>query len=140
MKLAWDAFTFTSGGAAASHVIYRGATSVGPWTNVTLVGGNVLSGNTFIDNNVTNEITYYYKVHPVLGGELTPTVEFDQVIKVYVPPKNMVLVHRWMANREVCTNLMGKTWPTDFDRANNYRCNYAWGRSSAVSGCADFDC
>lgn len=137
VKLAWDAFTFSGGGVSTSHKIYRATVSGGPYTDITTAGSNVLSGYTFIDNGVSNETTYYYKVHPVQGVEITPGAAVDTEIKVYVPPQNMVLMHRWIANRETCVNLLGKTWPTDFDRANNYRCNYVWGRSSAVAGCPD---
>jgi hypothetical protein len=48
------------------------------------------------------------------------TVSSDTEIKILVPPVNMSLVHRWIANWEMCTHLLGRS----SDRNNNYRCPY----------------
>jgi|GEM_PF-1091683 len=48
-----------------------------------------------------------------------------QELRIVAPPANMALVHRWVANQEMC-GLLGRT----VDKNNNYRCNYSgWGRS-----------
>jgi hypothetical protein len=78
--------------------------------------------------------TYYYKIKPVLSGlEVEPTPVNDSVIQVYVPPQNMSLIHRWIANREACTTLLGLTYSTGVNRNSNYSCSYAWGGSGATA-------
>lgn len=65
---------------------------------------------------------YWYKVEPVINGQLAPiagAAPKDYVIKVIVPPNNMALVHRWIGNKMMCER-MGKV-P---DRDNQYRCDY----------------
>lgn len=68
---------------------------------------------------------YYYKIIPVFNGtELTyerNATNPQNIIKVTLPPPNMGLVHRLMANRQTCMEL-GKTHETDIK--NYYRCDY----------------
>lgn len=67
---------------------------------------------------------YFYKIVPVYDGK---ELKFDgggsglgpNVVRVTLPPPNMALVHRKMANRTMCEEL-GKTIETD----NNYVCAY----------------
>jgi len=63
---------------------------------------------------------YHYKIVPYFDGKaLTYASSNKHIIKVTLPPPNMALVHRWMANRNRCMEL-GKT-P---DISNNYTCPY----------------
>ncbi len=72
----------------------------------------------FTDGAVASGTTYYYQMAPVVSGiVVVPNSASDKEIKIVVPPPNMALVHRWVANREMC-GLMAKA----IDRANNYRC------------------
>ncbi|MDD0854246.1 fibronectin type III domain-containing protein [Halobacteriovorax sp. GB3] len=68
------------------------------------------------NTNVNRARTYYYKVVPVFNNtELTyerETTNPQHIIKVVLPPENMALVKRFMANRQVCREL-GKTIDTD---------------------------
>ncbi len=64
---------------------------------------------------------YWYKVEAYINGikvdfETTPP---DGVVKIIVPPNNMGLMHRWMANKDFCDAI--KRSP---QRNQNYRCAY----------------
>lgn len=79
----------------------------------------------FIDYTVSAEAevtkTYWYLVVAVVGNKAVPwaTVPVDARVEVPVPPNNMALVHRWMANKNICKSLF-KT-PI---REKNYKCLY----------------
>ena len=63
---------------------------------------------------------YFYKIVPVFNNqELTHVSPDHHIVKITLPPPNMALVHRWMANRGRCLE-MGKT-P---NIGNNYSCSY----------------
>lgn len=118
ITIGWNAFTIT-GGAVDIWNVYR-ATSQGSEDFGAPLASGIASGTrTYTDNTVVAGTTYYYVVRPVVNTYVVPTTEADTEIKVVVPPDNMVLVHRWIANQEMCT-LMGKA----IDRTNNYRCEF----------------
>lgn len=64
---------------------------------------------------------YWYKVEAVLNNLNVPyeTTPPDGVIKVILPPDNMALMHRWMANRDICSKMN-----LPVIRSENYRCLY----------------
>jgi hypothetical protein len=67
---------------------------------------------------------YWYKVVPVFKGKELDYTDSTQIdphneIKITLPPANMALIHRSMANRNLCSE-MGKT----LDKDNHYRCDY----------------
>jgi hypothetical protein len=64
--------------------------------------------------------TYYYRIVPVFDDhQLVYSINNQNIVKVTLPPPNMALVHRWMANRAHCL---------EFDKAPdislNYTCSY----------------
>lgn len=71
--------------------------------------------------------TYYYEVRPFVNDLLTGTNEIFNTVRVLVPPNNMTLVHRWMANLTMC-KILHKDGITvadgGIDPRNNYRCAY----------------
>lgn len=87
------------------------------------------------EDNIERARVYYYKIVPVFNGtELeVPTTNgiAENIVTVTLPPPNMGLVHRWMANRQTCMEV-GKTYKIngdgDFDAAgeatvtNQYSC------------------
>jgi len=90
--------------------------------------------NFFTDYSVANLITnssgvdkarvYWYKVVPVFNEkELLfndeTSISSHNEIKITLPPPNMALIHRSMANRSLCSEL-GKTLEKD----SSYRCDY----------------
>ena len=82
--------------------------------------GDYRGGTTYVDTAVTGGNTYYYTLAAVVGGVVTPvTVSAFSEAKVIVPPLNMVLVHRWIANQEMCGQMGIAT-----DPLHNYRCPY----------------
>lgn len=92
----------------------------------TVGAGTAQADYSFTDTAVQPGTIYYYEVRPVLrSGEGLNTIEVPTAettfnrIRVVVPPDNMALVHRWIANQEVCASLGQVT-----DPANNFRCSY----------------
>ena len=119
VTLSWNASTLSSG-SVTSYNIYRSSTAGGENYTSPLATGISSTTPTYTDSTVSNGVTYYYTIAPVVGGVATPeSASADTEVKVIVPPANMALLHRWAANQEIC-GLMGRT----VDRANNYRCNY----------------
>lgn len=100
-----------------TYNLYRASTSGGQNFSSPLAKG--ITGTSYTDTSVSVNTTYYYVVKPVLNSVEYSLTASDGEIKVLVPPVNMSLVHRWMANAEIC-GLMGRS-P---DRSNNYRCAY----------------
>ena len=64
---------------------------------------------------------YYYKIVPVFDGKETNYVGNSKhnIVKVTLPPANVALVHRWMANRSHCLSM-----EKSIDLADNYSCSY----------------
>jgi len=128
VKLGWEAFTTDPIGTSVSgYRIYRALSAGGAYTQV-----GHSSTQTFSDWEVSPETYYYYRITPeVAGVEITPQTASDSVIQIYVPPENMALMHRWIVNREMCTGLLGFSWPSGVDRDDQYSCNYTWGAGFA---------
>ena len=81
---------------------------------------------TFIDYSVVNAggnktKTYWYIVVPVLAGKVVnwSASAKDILLEVPLHPKNNALVHRWIANKEMCELIQREP-----DRENNYKCLY----------------
>lgn len=123
VKLGWELFSFTPAASATSYKVYR---SLAAGSGFSLTGSTTTKS--YFDYEVAGLTTYYYKIVPEVSGvEVTPSVAADSVIKIYVPSQNMSLVHRWIANREMCHSLMALSWPNNVDRTDNYSCAYTWG-------------
>jgi hypothetical protein len=121
VTLRWNAISFPSG-SADSYNIYRSTSSGGQDFLNPLASSISANARSYTDSTVLAENTYYYVVRPVVGSEvIPPTPSTDLEIEVKVPPANMALVHRWLANREICVE-MGLS--AHIDRDNNYRCPY----------------
>ena len=121
IALQWNTMTVNQGSHIDGYNIYRsvssGAQDFSAPLNTVLIDA---STPTYTDSNVVGNAIYYYVAAPVLNGAVAiPSTSPTREVKVVVPPNNMVLVHRWIANQEMC-GLMQK--PTD--AANNYRCDY----------------
>lgn len=70
--------------------------------------------------------TYWYKIVPIFNGnELTydpnSNTANHHIIRVTLPPRNMALVHRLMANRTVCLEMNKAINKND---GENYSCQY----------------
>lgn len=93
----------------------------------------VINTNEYVDNSQNSfyppipGTTYYYEVRPFVNELLTGTNEIFNTVRVLVPPNNMALVHRWMANLTMCKILHKDGFTVaegGIDPRNNYRCAY----------------
>jgi Fibronectin type III domain len=122
VTLTWSVVTVSSG-AVASYNIYRATSSGGENYASPLATGISAASPSYTDSTVTGGTTFYYTIAPVVSGVVViPSAVADSEVKVIVPRDNMVLLHRWAANNEMCGQ-MGKA----VDRNNNYRCTVATG-------------
>lgn len=100
----------------------------------TAAATTVQSGRSFTDSTVETGKIYYYEVRPVLTSGTPNSIEIPtsdtnfNKIRVVIPPDNMALVHRWVANTDFC-EITGQT----IDKTNNFRCAY-----TGPSGVAGF--
>lgn len=135
LTVGWNPLTVTEGGTPTSAYtvrVYRKAASA-----YATLSGNALD-NTGVSASA-NEVTFsnanapfadttsfaagerFYLALAVvplaLNEPFSPPAATDSSIEIVIPPDNMVLVHRWMANKEFCDST-GQT----ASRSNNYRC------------------
>jgi hypothetical protein len=120
VTLGWNPMIIPNA-TVTSYTVYRSNFSGAENYTSPLATGISASTNSFTDTSVSASTDYYYVVRPVSGTTEFQTTDSDTEIKIMVPPVNMSLVHRWIANWEMCSNLMGR----NYDRNNNYRCEYA---------------
>ena len=81
----------------------------------------------FVDYSVTQSgtlgetKTYWYMVVAVLGGKAVnwSAAPADGLLEVVLPPRNMGLMHRWIANQTMCEILR-----REVDREKHHRCEY----------------
>jgi len=127
VNFSWAALTTDVPVTYTKYYIYR-STSPLP-TDLTALTAYKLSGSispsvrSYTDSNLTPETIYYYTIRPVYGPSDTvidtAITDTSVYLKIIAPPLKMALVHRWMANIEIC-GLMGVA----ADKANNFRCIY----------------
>lgn len=114
-----------SNGTIGSFSVYR-RTDSGTYNYDQPLRSGLSSGTrSFTDTSVTAGQTYYYMVATIVADLKFFPSTADREVKVIVPPNNMVLLHRWAANQEICL-LAGKS-P---DRSNHYRCSVATGSNA----------
>lgn len=124
VKIGWDLFTILPSGVATSYNIYRNSGS-----GFALIG--MSTTQSYVDYSVSGETNYFYKVQPLVSGaEVLAPPSTDSEIKIFVPAQNMSLLHRWIANREACTTLLGVNL-SDINRGDDYSCPYTWGSGYA---------
>jgi len=78
-----------------------------------------------INGEIDRARTYWYKIVPIFDGK---EIYYDQtgntrhhIIRVTLPPRNMALVHRMMANRTICLEMDKALNKGD---GENYSCDY----------------
>ncbi len=144
VTLSWDeAAQVSPSGPIEGYNIYRATTPGGQDYNSplngTLIGAAVRE---FTDAAVVGGATYYYTIAPVVAGapiqmqnDLNST---DREVTIITPPANMVLLHRWAANREMCEEMMRTgNQATDsgpVQRNNHYRCFVKNGAAGMING------
>lgn len=114
-----------------SGLIHAGDYSYRKRSNLTQTNERMLFFTDYSVSSLSNTTSgserarvYWYKVIPVFNGtELiyddNAAVNSKNLIKVTLPPPNMALVHRKMANRNICGEM-----DLTIDKDNNYRCDY----------------
>jgi len=113
VRFAWREFT-TNVGAPEAYVVSM-LPPGGSTMNVATMDATTLEY--FASDLAEGEHTF--SVHPIVGGEALSVGEAIANLRIVVPPDNMVLVHRWIANQAIC-QLMSRP----ADSANDYRCQY----------------
>lgn len=141
VTLEWESFTPSSAATLAGYKVYRSTTSGGQDFNSPLACNssvNTCTSSTLLSSQVTkfvdslpsslgSGITYYYVIRPVDSNGLeSPSTEAYAEIDVPIPPSNMVLMHKWIANKEACTKIGATT-----DPYNDFRCAYTGPGSNA---------
>lgn len=125
ITLTWAPVTMLSG-TVSSYNLYRSTTSAAQNYDSPLATGISTAALSYTDTSASTLNTYYYTLAAVSGGDIViPATVTDSEVSVRVPPDNMVLLHRWAANQEICT-LMGKS----ISRNDNYRCTVATGATA----------
>jgi|GEM_PF-821943 len=117
-----------SGPVRARDVSYRKRNNATPTTEswVTFTDYSVKYSHPYGDGDALNDDVerarvYYYKIVPLFNGTPLTWSNTENMLKVTLPPPNMALVHRKMANRTIC-NEMNKT--VDLTPGKHYTCSY----------------
>jgi len=125
-QLTWQDLTKTYGLIYSQTFSYRVRSNVTPVSKrmAFFTDYSVKDLQSVHDENSGQDIerarVYYYKIIPVFDNQaVNYTNPSASLVKVSLPPANMALVHRWMANRARCLEI-GKT-P---DINSNYSCDY----------------
>lgn len=104
------------------------------------------SAREFTDVALDPRNVYFYTVMPINSATNsseqlpTPTREVFSEIRLMTPPENMMFVHRWMVNQEVCGKMHMNTTssPNATDPTSNFRCPYS-GPGETVDGATFYD-
>jgi hypothetical protein len=133
VSLSWAGMQAEQGIAVSGYNVYRGPT-LGALTkiNTTPVAHSATVSFSDPSTSLVPSQSFFYMAKPIINGvEVTPgNTENPTSIKVVIPPDNMALVHRWIANRELCANA-GLT----SDAGADYSCQL----SSPAGGLARMD-
>lgn len=130
ITIAWEAFTISGTATVSGYNVYRRAYNESfdyqnP-LNKTMILPSVL---TYMDNGTNSRkaptpgIVYYYEVRPIVTDS-TYTLEVTSnsnlaKVRVVSAPDNKVFVHRWMANKKICSQMN-----SDSSIEMNYICSY----------------
>lgn len=125
-KLTWQELTLTNGNVYSMPFEYRNRPTSAPTSKrmAFFTDYSVKALSEVHDSATGRDIerarTYYYKIAPVFDGNVIKySTGTHHIVKVTLPPPNMALVHRWMANRAHCL---------EFDKVpsigENYSCPY----------------
>ncbi len=135
VQLGWEPFLLVGSGnnssvTIAGYKIYRRMAGEDyNFVNGALNESSIVASTTYTykdeDFNSVSEDdkgqVYYYTVRPIdsVRSLPAPTNEIFSEIRVILPPKNRVFVHRWIVNKEIC-GLLHK----ESDGTSNFRCEY----------------
>jgi Fibronectin type III domain len=125
-KLSWQEITLTSRNIYSMNYTYRNRPSSTAQTRrmAFFTDYSVKALGETHDPDTGKDIerarTYFYRVVPVFDGKnIKYTSGTHHIVKVTLPPANMALVHRWMANRSHCLE-----YDKQPEIGNYYSCPY----------------
>jgi hypothetical protein len=126
-KLTWKELTTTSGLIYSSPYSYYKRPNDATATTARMAFFTDYSVKSLSEvHDATNKMdierarNYYYKIVPIFDGQsLVFASTKNHIVRVTLPPPNMALVHRWMANRARCLELDKSS-----DITKNYTCPY----------------
>lgn len=139
VELSWREST-SSGAAITGYNIYYSTAPDGTFTklNGSAISTGVVGEDieyTVDESLLTAGTAYYYKVSVIVGGseyfhEATSPTDHT-IIRVIYPHDNVALVHRWIANGDMCDEIgrglaltVAAAGANDVDVENHYRCKY----------------
>lgn len=113
ITLAWDAAEVADPYTIHHYRIYRSKDAPLNITNIdneSITPTSTTTTKTLTNTSLEIGAVYYYTIRPVVMNGAVEVqmrvVEPSAVVKVMTPPLNMALVHRWAANRAICS-IMG---------------------------------
>lgn len=127
VTISWESYQVSGTGSIEGFNVYRRLYGTS-FNYKSPINKTVLSANaTSYADSATNswfapvpKTVYEYEVRPVINSISTDAYGYSQTLKVVVPGDNLALVHRWIANKSMCTKIHAST----IDTQNNYRCAY----------------
>lgn len=148
VTLEWNDFVLAGSGADSDALIsgwniYRREHGV-PFDFSKPLNESPLPASTreYTDEEANYKSLYYYVVRPLDSKRFLPTATDDifSEVRIATPPESMALVHRWMANLEVCEK-MGRTLTSadGVDPSQNFRCQYNGPGAVDVGGLKYYD-
>ncbi|MBF0314189.1 MAG: hypothetical protein HQK52_12295 [Oligoflexia bacterium] len=126
IMIAWPSFTPIPLSTINAYAVYRGFSSGDASTTpIATILPTPNATNFYYDVAVTPGSFHFYQVRPLVSGTATPwvisTSDYPiREVRVAAAPDNMALVHRWIANREICS-AMGRS----SDPQNQYACSFS---------------
>lgn len=137
VSFSWNAMTAYNTTLSGYHVFRSDDGESGTFTQLT---STVLSSATtsYTDTSLTNSDVgkiFWYQVKPVASnGMIMDTNVNYSKLRIIVPPKNMVLVHRRIANKEICGTIGATS-----DKSNHNRCTYYGPGNTVIAGSHYYD-
>lgn len=154
--LSWKQIT-NSGGTLSGYDLYYSDAENGSYTKINTSaiadpGGTDISYIVPVEDitpgvDLVPGTVYFFKIEAIISGDaiaMTPSpsaVDNKTIIRVVYPPNNMALVHRWMANENICDQyargLGDGAGSSDID--NHYRCEFDGLGSTDDGGTSYYD-
>ncbi len=138
VTISWEAMTVYNTSISGYHVFRSDDGEDGVYTQLTstALGAAVYSySDSSLDNDLDVGKIFWYQVKPLAGNGLIMDTNFSySKLRVVAPPANMALVHRRIANKQICSSI-GAT-P---DKSNHNRCAYYGPGSTLIAGSYYYD-
>ena len=129
VRIDWEQMAYLGTASAfTGYNVYRSDDSTSDitfdWNSALNSSSIATSSRSFTDTTLSNADAgkvFWYQVRPLIDGIPTGQGDDYRAIRVVVPPKNMVLIHRSIANRDTCDKI-GRLGSISFSNYQN--CDY----------------